>query len=77
MTPVPCGPRARALAFTLALFYASTVAVLPITTTLGGMGVVFTVGLALVFLKERVEPSYSVGVVVLVASVAALLYFTA
>jgi len=65
------------LAFTLALFYTSTIAVLPITTTLGGMGVVFTVGLALVLLKERVEPSYAVGAVVLIASVAALLYFTA
>ena len=65
------------LAFTLALFYTSTIAILPITTTLGGMGVVFTVGLALIFLKERVEPSYAVGAVVLIASVAALLYFTA
>ncbi len=65
------------LAFTLALFYTSTVAVLPITTTLGGMGVVFTVGLALALLKERVERSYAVGVVVLIASVAGLLYFTA
>src|SRR6267378_2286078 len=65
------------LAFTLALFYTSTIAILPITTTLGGMGVVFTVGLALIFLKERVEPSYAVGAMVLIASVAALLYFTA
>src|SRR6267143_900835 len=68
---------AGSLAFTLALFYTSTIAILPITTTLGGMGVVFTVGLALIFLKERVEPSYAVGAVVLIASVAALLYFTA
>jgi len=65
------------LAFTLALFYTPTVAILPITTTLGGMGVVFTVGLALIFLKERVEPSYAVGVGVLIVSVATLLYFTA
>jgi drug/metabolite transporter (DMT)-like permease len=65
------------LAFSLALFYASTVAVLPITTTLGGMSAVFTVGFALVFLKERVGPSYAVGAVVLIASVAALLYLTA
>lgn len=64
------------LAFSLALLY-SSIAVLPITTTLGGMGVVFTVGFALVFRKERVEPSYAVGVLVLIVSVAALLYFTA
>lgn len=64
------------LFFSLALFY-SSISVLPITTTLMGMGVVFTVGFALVFLKERVDASYAAGVLVLVASVAALLYFTA
>jgi drug/metabolite transporter (DMT)-like permease len=64
------------LVFSAAVFY-SSIAILPITTTLMGMGVVFTVGFALVFLKERVEPSYGAGVVVLIASVAALLYFTA
>ncbi len=65
------------LAFTLALYYSSGIAVLPITTTLGGMGVVFTVGYALVLLKERVAPNYAVGIVILIASVGALLYFTA
>jgi drug/metabolite transporter (DMT)-like permease len=65
------------LAFTLALFYSSSLVVLPITTTLAGMGVVFTVGYALVLLKERVGPNYALGIVVLVASVATLLYFTA
>jgi len=65
------------LAFTLALFYSSTIAVLPITTTLGGMGVVFTVGYALVLLKERVGPNYALGILILIASVGALLYFTA
>jgi drug/metabolite transporter (DMT)-like permease len=62
--------------FTLALFYTS-IASLPVTTTLGGMGVVFTVGYAVVLMKERVGSSYAVGVVVLVASVASLLYLTA
>jgi drug/metabolite transporter (DMT)-like permease len=65
------------LAFTLALFYSSSIAVLPITTTLAGMGVVFTVGYALILLKERVGPSYAVGILILIASVATLLYFTA
>jgi drug/metabolite transporter (DMT)-like permease len=65
------------LVFSLALFYSSTIAVLPITTTLGAMGVVFTVGFALIFLKERVELNYALGVLVLIASVGALLYFTA
>jgi drug/metabolite transporter (DMT)-like permease len=64
------------LAFTLALFY-STINALPITTTLGGMGVVFTVGYAVVLMKERVGLNYAVGILILVASVGALLYFTA
>ncbi len=65
------------LAFTLALFYSSTIAVLPITTTLGGMGVVFTVGFALILMKERVGLNYGLGILIIVASVGALLYFTA
>jgi len=65
------------LAFTLALFYSSSIAVLPITTTLAGMGVVFTVGYALILLKETVGPNYAVGILILIASVATLLYFTA
>jgi len=65
------------LLFTLALFYSSGIAVLPITTTLSGMGVVFTVGYALILLKERVELNYALGILVLIASVGALLYFAA
>lgn len=65
------------LAFTLALFYSSTLAALPIATTLGGMGVVFTVGYALILMKERVGPNYGLGILIIVAGVAALLYFTA
>jgi drug/metabolite transporter (DMT)-like permease len=65
------------LAFTLALYYSPSIAVLPITTTLAGMGVVFTVGYALILLKERVGPNYAVGILILIASVATLLYFTA
>jgi drug/metabolite transporter (DMT)-like permease len=65
------------LAFSLALFYSSSLVVLPITTTLGGMGAVFTVGYALLLIKERVELNYALGVLVLIASVGALLYFTA
>ena len=65
------------LAFTLALFYSSSIAVLPITTTLAGMGAVFTVGYALALLKEKVEPNHALGILVLIASVAALLYLTA
>ena len=64
------------LVFSLAILY-SSIAMLPVTTTLMGMGVVFTVGFALIFLKERVAASYAVGVMILVVSVAALLYFTA
>ena len=64
------------LVFSLALFY-SSISSLPITTTIMGMGVVFTVGFAMIFLKERVEASYAVGVLILIVSVAALLYFTA
>jgi drug/metabolite transporter (DMT)-like permease len=65
------------LAFALALFYSSTFVALPITTTLGGMGVVFTVGFALVLMKERVGLNYAAGILILIASVGALLYFTA
>ncbi|MGH9920248.1 MAG: hypothetical protein ACRD6W_15445, partial [Nitrososphaerales archaeon] len=65
------------LAFTLALIYSSSIAVLPITTTLAGMGVVFTVGFAMILLKEKVRPNYAVGILILIASVATLLYFTA
>jgi drug/metabolite transporter (DMT)-like permease len=65
------------LAFTLALFYSSTIVVLPITTTLGGMGVVFTVGFALILMKERVGLNYGLGILILIASVATLLYLTA
>jgi drug/metabolite transporter (DMT)-like permease len=65
------------LAFTLALFYSSGLVVLPITTTLAGMGVVFTVGYAMVLMRERVGPNYAVGILILIASVATLLYFTA
>jgi len=64
------------LFFSLAILY-SSISALPITTTLMGMGVVFTVGLALVFLRERVEASYAAGVLILIVSVAALLYLTA
>jgi len=64
------------LFFSLAILY-SSISVLPITSTLMGMGVVFTVGLALFFLKERVEASYAAGVLILVVSVAALIFLTA
>ncbi len=64
------------LAFTLALYYTS-IATLPIATTLGGMGVVFTVGYAVVLMKERVGLNYAIGIVILIASVATLLYLTA
>lgn len=65
------------LAFALALFYSSNIVALPIATTLGGMGVVFTVGYALVLMKERVGLSYAAGILIIIASVGALLYFTA
>jgi drug/metabolite transporter (DMT)-like permease len=65
------------LAFILAFFYSSGIAVLPITITLAGMGAVFTVGYALVLLKERVRANYALGILVLITSVAALLYLTA
>lgn len=64
------------LAYSLAFFYSGSVA-LPITTTLAGMGAVFTVGYALVLLKEKVHLNYALGILVLVASVGALLYLTA
>ncbi len=64
------------LAYSLTFFYSGREA-LPITTTLAGMGAVFTVGYALVLLKEKVRLNYAVGIAVLIASVAALLYLTA
>ncbi|MDG6914351.1 MAG: DMT family transporter [Nitrososphaerota archaeon] len=64
-------------AFGLASFYSSGLAALPITTTLAGMGAVFTVGFALLLLKERVMLNHAVGIAVIVTSVAALLYLTA
>ncbi len=65
------------LAFSLTLFYSASLAPLPITTTLAGMGAVFTVSYAFVLLKERVRFNYALGIVVLVAGVGALLYLTA
>lgn len=64
------------VSFNLALV-ASKVGGLPIVTTLAGMGVVFTVGFAKLIRKEPVELNHGVGIAVLVASVAALLYLTA
>ncbi|HUH99976.1 MAG TPA: DMT family transporter [Nitrososphaerales archaeon] len=63
--------------FSLAFFYSTNLVVLPIVTTLAGMGVVFTVGLALLLLREKVALNYAVGIVTLVVSVGALLYLTA
>ena len=65
------------LSFSLALISSSTLGGLPIITTLAGMGVVFTVGYATVLLREKVELNYAVGIGLLIASVAALLYLTA
>jgi drug/metabolite transporter (DMT)-like permease len=65
------------MAFNLALISASSIGGLPIVTTLAGTGVVFTVGFAVVFLREKIEPNYAIGIVTLIASVAALLYLTA
>lgn len=64
-------------AFGLVFFYSSSLSAIPITTTLAGMGAVFTVGFALVLLKERVLPNHAVGIAIIIASVAALLYLTA
>lgn len=88
LTPFRDGPLRRVLAmgaleasgilaFALTFFYSASVAVLPITTTLGGMGAVFTVGYAIVLLREEVKLSYAVGILILIVSVGALLYFTA
>ena len=65
------------MAFSLALFYSASIVPLPITSTLGGMGAVFTVGYALVLMKEKLFFNYAVGILVLIASVGALLYLTA
>jgi drug/metabolite transporter (DMT)-like permease len=65
------------VAYSLAFFYSANPSVLPITTTLAGMGAVFTVSFALVFLKEKVRFNYAVGITVLILSVGALLYLTA
>lgn len=64
-------------AFGLVFFYSSSLSAVPITTTLAGMGAVFTVGFALVLLKEKVLLNHAVGIAVIIASVAALLYLTA
>ena len=64
-------------AFSLAFFYSTSIVVLPITTTLAGMGAVFTVSYAIVLLKEKVEPNYALGIVILITSVGALLFLTA
>jgi len=63
------------MCFNLALV-SSSIAGLPIVTTLAGMGVVFTVGFAKLIRKEPIELNRGVGIAVLVASVAALLYLT-
>lgn len=62
--------------FNLALI-SSSIGGLPIVTTLAGMGVVFTVGFAKLFRKEPIELNHGLGIAVLIASVAALLYLTA
>ncbi len=65
------------LSFSLALISSSALGGLPIVSTLAGMGVVFTVGYATVLTRERLELNYAVGIGLLIASVAALLYLTA
>ena len=65
------------LCFSLALISSATIGVLPIITTLAGMGVVFTVGYATYFYREKVELNYALGIGMLIASVTALLYLTA
>jgi drug/metabolite transporter (DMT)-like permease len=62
--------------FNLALV-SSSIGGLPIVTTLAGMGVVFTVGFAKLVRKEPIELNHGIGIALLVASVAALLYLTA
>jgi len=65
------------LSFSLALISSEDLGGLPIVTTLAGMGVVFTVGYATAFLREKIELNYALGIGLLIASVAALLYLTA
>ncbi len=50
---------------------------LPIVATFGGIGTVFTVALAVLILKERVEKNQALGIVILLVGVASLLYVRA
>ncbi len=65
------------LSFSFALSSSSTIGPLPILTTLAGMGVVFTVGYATYFLREKLELNHALGIGMLIAGVTALLYLTA
>jgi len=64
-------------AFSLALIHSGDPRSLPIITTMGGMGVLFTVGYAFVLLKETSEANHRLGIALLIVSVGALLYLTA
>jgi drug/metabolite transporter (DMT)-like permease len=63
-------------AFSVALVVSSSPGSIPILSTLGGMGVAFTVAYAVIFLKERLEINHVVGIALLMAGVLTLLYFT-
>jgi len=63
-------------AFSLALIVSPSPGSIPILSTLGGMGVVFTVAFGVIFLKERLEINQLIGLALLMVGVLTLLYFT-
>jgi drug/metabolite transporter (DMT)-like permease len=62
--------------FSLGILVYSSSGAIPILSTFGGMGVAFTVVYAVALLKERLELNHVLGIALLIAGVAALLYFT-
>ena len=62
------------LSFNLGISFGG--ATLPVVTALSGMGGAFATTYAMAFLRERLEPNQLVGILLSIAGVFALLYFT-
>jgi drug/metabolite transporter (DMT)-like permease len=67
---------AGAILFSVAAIAASSPDAIPILSTFSGISAAFTVCLAIVFLKERLELNHILGIIMLIGGVVVLLYLT-
>lgn len=62
--------------FSIGIIVSSYSGTIPVLSTLGGMSVAFTVGYAIILLRERIELNHIIGIIMVVLGIAALLYLT-